>query len=181
MGASDPISLTLEWEGVDGSPLPPDAKIVDDGLEQFNQSVADFTTSLKFACIARLRSGTVVGGALARWWGECCELQQIRVDEYHRTGGIGRRLVQMVEEEARTRGCSLVYLDTFHLPGASFLSEARVRGRVRVQRIPEQRLEVHHAQESSLTAGVPCGEVFDRRSLDEVHRPDIQYSGFRRL
>jgi hypothetical protein len=33
-----------------------------------------------------------------------------------------------------------------------------------------------------------CGEVFDRRSLDEVlfhtdhkHRPDIQYSGFRRL
>jgi N-acetylglutamate synthase-like GNAT family acetyltransferase len=113
MGASDPISLTLEWEGVDGSPLPPDAKIVDDSLEQFNQSVADFTTSLKFACMARLRSGTVVGGALARWWGEYCELQQIWVDEYHRTGGIGRRLVQMVEEEARTRGCSLVYLDTF--------------------------------------------------------------------
>jgi hypothetical protein len=33
-----------------------------------------------------------------------------------------------------------------------------------------------------------CGEIFDRRSLDEVlfhtdhkRRPDIQYSGFRRL
>jgi len=34
-----------------------------------------------------------------------------------------------------------------------------------------------------------CGEIFDRRSLDEVlfhhtdhkHRPDIQYSDFRRL
>jgi hypothetical protein len=47
MGASDPISLTLEWEGVDGSPLPPDAKIVDDGLGQLNQCAADFTTSLK--------------------------------------------------------------------------------------------------------------------------------------
>jgi GNAT superfamily N-acetyltransferase len=62
----------------------------------------------------------VVGGALARWWGECCELQQIWVDEHHRTGGIGRRLVRMVEDEARTRGCSLVYLDTFTFQAPAF-------------------------------------------------------------
>jgi hypothetical protein len=68
MAASEPISLALEWEGVDGGPLPAVARIVDDGLTQFNDSVADFSSSLRFACIARRSSGAVVGGALARWW-----------------------------------------------------------------------------------------------------------------
>lgn len=113
MTTIDPVGLSLEWEDVDGSPLPADAKIIDHGLEQFNQSAADFTTSRKFACMARLSSGMVVGGAVARWWGQCCELQQVWVHEHHRGAGLGRRLVQMVEAEARTRGCSLLYLDTF--------------------------------------------------------------------
>jgi len=120
MTTIDHVGLALEWEGVDGSPLPPDAKIIDDGLDQFNQSAADFTTSLKFACIARLSAGTAVGGALARWWGQCCELQQIWVDKHHRNVGIGRRLVRMVEAEARTRGCSLLYLDTFTFQAPAF-------------------------------------------------------------
>jgi GNAT superfamily N-acetyltransferase len=114
------LLLALEWEGVDGSPLPGDAKTIDEGLERFNQSAADFTTSLKFACIARLGSGAVVGGALARWWGRCCELQQVWVDEHHRLQGIGRQLVRMVEVEARRRGCSLLYLDTFSFQAPGF-------------------------------------------------------------
>lgn len=120
MAANDPISLALEWESVDGSALPPDAKIIDDGLEQFNQRAADFSTSLKFACIARLGSGTIVGGALARWWGQCCELTQLWVDEHHRSVGIGRRLVRMVEIEATMRGCTLLYLDTFSFQAPVF-------------------------------------------------------------
>src|SRR5262245_58812543 len=120
MAALEPISLALEWEDVDGSPLPADAKLIDDGLEQFNRGAADFTTSLKFACIARLGSGTIVGGALARWWGQCCELQQLWVDERHRSAGLGSRLVRMVEAEASTRGCNVLYLDTFSFQAPAF-------------------------------------------------------------
>ena len=120
MAAIDPIGLALEWEGVDGGPLPPDAKIIDDGLDQFNQNAADFATSLKFACIARLPSGRIVGGALARWWGQCCELQQLWVEENHRSVGLGRRLGRMVEAEARARGCVLLYLDTFTFQAPAF-------------------------------------------------------------
>jgi N-acetylglutamate synthase-like GNAT family acetyltransferase len=123
MATSDSISLALEWEGVDGTPLPPDAKIIDDGLERFNQNAADFTTSLKFACVARLSSGTVVGGALARWWGQCCELQQVWVDQQHRTVGLGRRIVRMVEAHARTRGCIVLYLDTFTFQAPAFYTK----------------------------------------------------------
>jgi ribosomal protein S18 acetylase RimI-like enzyme len=120
MAGIDPVGVALEWEGIDGSSLPADAKTIDDGLDHFNQNAADFTTSLKFVCIARLSSGSIVGGALARWWGQCCELQQIWVDKDHRSVGIGRRLVQMVEGEARVRGCALLYLDTFSFQAPAF-------------------------------------------------------------
>jgi ribosomal protein S18 acetylase RimI-like enzyme len=120
MTAADAVSLALEWEGLDGSPLPPDAKVIDDGLERFNQAAADFTTSLRFSCVARLGSGAIIGGAIARWWGQCCELQQVWVDEQHRNLGVGGRLVRLVEAEAQSRGCSLLYLDTFTFQAPRF-------------------------------------------------------------
>jgi GNAT superfamily N-acetyltransferase len=120
MAGVEAINIALEWESVDGSVLPPDVATIDHGLERFNHGAADFSTSLKFACVARLSSGTVVGGAVARWWGECCELLQLWVAEGHRNAGLGRRLVQMVEREARARGCSLLYLDTFTFQAPRF-------------------------------------------------------------
>jgi GNAT superfamily N-acetyltransferase len=120
MAGIDSVTVSLEWEGIDGAPLPADAKTIDEALEHFNQNVADFSKSLKFACIARRSSGAVVGGALARWWGQCCELQQLWVDEEHRAAGLGRQLVQVVESEARTRGCRLMYLETFTFQAPMF-------------------------------------------------------------
>jgi N-acetylglutamate synthase-like GNAT family acetyltransferase len=120
MASVDPVTVMLEWERVDGSLPPPDAMIIDAGLERFNQTAADFTTSLRFACLARLGSGVVVGGALARWWGQCCELLQVWVHEGHRNAGLGRRVVQTVEVEARARGCQLLYLDTFSFQAPGF-------------------------------------------------------------
>ena len=54
-----------------------------------------------------------MGGAVGRSWGRCCEVQELWVDEMQRGRGIGTKLMGMVEAEARARGCTLVYLDTF--------------------------------------------------------------------
>ena len=35
------------------------------------------------------------------------------MDEPYRRRGVGSRLVRLVEEEARRRGCEVVYLETF--------------------------------------------------------------------
>jgi GNAT superfamily N-acetyltransferase len=100
------------WD-VSDSPAPSDLAVVDDGLEASNLSAADLWAVRPLACFARSPAGEVLGGAIARTWGECCEIRQLWVAPAHRRRGIARRLIELVETQARQRGCKLLYLETF--------------------------------------------------------------------
>jgi GNAT superfamily N-acetyltransferase len=102
----------IRWERTD-SPAVDDLATVDAGLELSNQAAADLSTVRPLACFARRSTGELIGGATARTWGDCCELRQLWVAPPHRRRGVGRHLVETVEVEARQRGCTLLYLETF--------------------------------------------------------------------
>ena len=70
--------------------------------------------------IAHDPGGAVVGGAIGRTWGECCELQQLWVSAELRSTGIGTQLMDVFEQNAHSRGCRLVYLDTFSFQAPNF-------------------------------------------------------------
>ena len=101
-------------------PTDGDVAAIDQGLHSYNQRAADLASIRRFACYARNRDEALVGGALARWWGTACELQQIWVDEALRRRGIGASLMQQVEATAIERGCRLLYLDTFSFQAPEF-------------------------------------------------------------
>jgi len=101
-------------------PTDADVSPIDHGLHSYNQRAADLAAIRRFACYARSPEGTLVGGALARWWGTACELQQLWVDEALRRRGIGALLVQRVEATAIERGCRLIYLATFSFQAPEF-------------------------------------------------------------
>ncbi|HEX6945306.1 MAG TPA: GNAT family N-acetyltransferase, partial [Casimicrobiaceae bacterium] len=67
----------------------------------------------RLAAFARMSSGEVIGGAIGRTWGECCELQQVWVNREHRRKGVATRVVKAFEQEALSRGCRTFYLETF--------------------------------------------------------------------
>jgi ribosomal protein S18 acetylase RimI-like enzyme len=100
---------------------PPEssAAAVDAGLELHNRSVAPLSDVMPLASFASESSGRVVGGAVGRTWGKCCELLQLWVEPELRTSGVGSRLLQEFERRARGRGCSVFYLTTlsFQAPG----------------------------------------------------------------
>jgi ribosomal protein S18 acetylase RimI-like enzyme len=100
------------WD-VSDSPATSDLSIVADGLEASNQAAADLAAVRPLACFARSASGEVFGGAIARTWGECCEIQRLWVAPPYRRRGIARQMIELVEAESRKRGCSLLYLETF--------------------------------------------------------------------
>ncbi|MDX2028199.1 MAG: GNAT family N-acetyltransferase [Alphaproteobacteria bacterium] len=64
--------------------------------------------ALMTACI----DGEVVGGISFRWYGDSAFLDYVAVGEKWHGQGIGRRLLEAVEEELRNRGCRQITLDT---------------------------------------------------------------------
>lgn len=94
--------------------LPADAAdLVDAGLGESNGAAAPLHEVQPLACFARLPGGEVVGGAVGRTWGACCELQQLWVEPARRRHGIGKRLIEQFEARAQERGCRTFYLETY--------------------------------------------------------------------
>ncbi len=87
--------------------------VVDAGLGAFNDQAAPLHEVQPIACFARDVGGRLVGGAVGRWWGKGCELQQLWVAEGLRGQGIGASLIRRFEAHAVQRGCSSFYLETF--------------------------------------------------------------------
>jgi GNAT superfamily N-acetyltransferase len=94
--------------------LPPEVvAVVDRGLGEANAAAAPLHEVAPLACIARDGDGRVIGGAVGRRWGECAELQQLWVHEASRRRGVGAALVREFLSLARSRGCKVVFLETF--------------------------------------------------------------------
>jgi len=99
---------------------PPDLmQAVDDGLERYNQQAAPLADVRPLGSFASDPGGRVIGGAVGRTWGGCCELLQLWVDTDHRRRGVATRLLRQFEARARSRGCNVFYLTTlsFQAPG----------------------------------------------------------------
>jgi len=113
--STDAVSCTVHDD------VPHDeAQIVDRGLTVANESAAALHEVRPLSCFARREEGSVIGGAIGRSWGTCCELQQLWVDEAFRGKGIGGQLVRALEARARERGCTTFYLETFSFQAPQF-------------------------------------------------------------
>ena len=99
-------------------------QVLDEGLEIFNNQAAELAAGAPLRCYARTPSGELAGGVIARTWGACCEVQIVWVNEKHRRRGVATELLRMVENAARSRGCRLVYLETFSFQAPSLYERA---------------------------------------------------------
>jgi len=97
-----------------------ESRKVDEGLGMANKLAAPLHEVRPLSCFAHLASGEVVGGAVGRTWGGCCELQQLWVEPGHRRKGIATSLVKAFEAHAQTRGCRTFYLETFNFQAPEF-------------------------------------------------------------
>lgn len=109
-----PIELSIHDD------LQPDAAdVVDRGLDEANDAAGVLQDVKPLSAFVR-DGGRVVGGAVGRTWGECCELQQLWIDAAYRRRGLGERLLRGFEQRAAERGCTLVYLTTFSFQAPAF-------------------------------------------------------------
>lgn len=99
---------------------PADLVTIDSGLEQYNSAVSALAQVRQLGVFARDEKGLIIGGAVGRTWGQCCELLQLWVREAERGCAVGSRLMSLFEAQAAARGCTLVYLSTFSFQAPGF-------------------------------------------------------------
>jgi ribosomal protein S18 acetylase RimI-like enzyme len=126
----------MTWAVHDDVP-PQLGRIVDEGLGQSNEAAAPMRDFARLSCFASV-AGAVVGGAVGRLWGECCELQQLWVDPRHRRQGLGSRLVRQFEQRGAARGCHTFYLDTFSFQALGFYRSLGYRPKLEITGFPDR-------------------------------------------
>jgi ribosomal protein S18 acetylase RimI-like enzyme len=112
-------STSLSFELFDDPPEPA-RRAVDAGLESHNLSAAPLSDVRSLAAFASTPTGVVVGGAVGRTWGACCEIQQLWVAPAHRRSGTATRLLLEFEQRAAARGCRVFYLTTLSFQAPDF-------------------------------------------------------------
>lgn len=97
-----------------------ESAVVDDGIGLSNDAAAPLHEVKPLSCFAYGDAGAVIGGAVGRRWGSCCELQQLWVEPSHRHQGIATKLVAAFELKAWSHGCTSFYLETFSFQAPEF-------------------------------------------------------------
>jgi GNAT superfamily N-acetyltransferase len=100
-------------------PTPGDVQYLEDRIYEFNASATDITDGEMLGFFVR-DGDRIVAGICGNTWGGACELRQFWVEESRRHCGLGTKLLQAAEQEARRRGCTQIVLMTFSFQAPAF-------------------------------------------------------------
>jgi len=96
-----------------------DRRELEERLNEFNRQTTGFHDDRGLSCIVRDSQGRLIAGIDGFTWGGYARIDVLWVEESRRGLGLGRRLVEAVEQEALTRGCTTIVLTSheFQAPG----------------------------------------------------------------
>jgi GNAT superfamily N-acetyltransferase len=101
-------------------PRPEDVMYLEDRIDEFNSGVTGIVGGQWLAFFSRDESGRIIAGISGGTWGDCCEIRQFWVEESRRHQGLGTRMFNAAEREARRRGCRQILLMTFSFQAPDF-------------------------------------------------------------
>jgi GNAT superfamily N-acetyltransferase len=103
-----------------------DAEIAElrDAIHAFNYAATGYRDGRSLSCFLRDEAGALLAGIDGFTWGGYARVDYLWVAEPLRGQGLGSRLLDAAEAEARRRGCATIVLDTH-----SFQAPDLYRGR----------------------------------------------------
>jgi GNAT superfamily N-acetyltransferase len=91
-----------------------DAEVAElrDAIHEFNFATTGYRDGRSLSCFLRDDDDALVAGIDGFTWGGYARVDYLWVTESLRGQGLGTRLLDAAEEEARRRGCGTIVLDT---------------------------------------------------------------------
>jgi GNAT superfamily N-acetyltransferase len=109
----------LQWS-IDHHPSDHTIQALRNELIAYNIATAAIDTSRDVAVFLHDAHGRLVGGVVGTIWGQCMEINYFWVHASLRGNGYGSRLLQTLEQEARTQQCHSAVLDTYSFQAPDF-------------------------------------------------------------
>jgi GNAT superfamily N-acetyltransferase len=105
---------------VEDDPRPEDVALITDQLNRFNFATTGVDNGRWLAIFVRDAAGQIEAGLHGWTWGRTGFVQTLWVREDLRRRGLGAKLLQAAEREAKRRGCVEVQLDTHDYQAPEF-------------------------------------------------------------
>jgi ribosomal protein S18 acetylase RimI-like enzyme len=112
--------MNLDQITVVDHPNRDDMHWLDDQLYAFNAARTGLNNGRYLAIFVRDDDEQIVAGLYGWTWGDTCEVRTLWVHERWRGRGVGSRLLQAAEAEARARGAMQIVLDTHSFQAPDF-------------------------------------------------------------
>ena len=93
------------------------------GIHNYNLQQTGDTKSQQLCFVLRTPNNEVVGGLIGKTYWNWLYIDLLFVKEELRGFGYGHRLLEIAEDEARERGATNVYLDTFSFQAPDFYQQ----------------------------------------------------------
>ena len=97
-----------------------DVHFLEDRLYEYNVATTGISDGRLLAIFLRDPQNEIIAGLYGWTWGGCCEVKTLWVHEKLRGRGLGTRLMQAAEQEARRRGATQIVLNTHSFQAPSF-------------------------------------------------------------
>ncbi|RXJ67202.1 histone acetyltransferase [Veronia nyctiphanis] len=102
------------------SPSEKEASAIFNGLSEFNKTHFPKLDEASFGCFVRNEFGETLGGMTGKMLFSSLHVHYFWLSEPLRGLGVGSQVIQHVELEAKNRGISNVYLDTYSFQAPKF-------------------------------------------------------------
>ncbi len=112
--------MNADQVSVTDNPSRADMNWLDDQLYAFNATCTGIDDGRYLAIWVHDEDQQIVAGLYGWTWGGTCEIRALWVHEHWRAGGVGSRLLQAAEAEARARGATQIVLDTHSFQAPDF-------------------------------------------------------------
>lgn len=116
--------MDLKFIKSEGEPNTENKKVIVNGMVAYHASKGhprkkrDF-----FTVLIKDKNKKILGGIIVSFLWNGMEIETLWVDESLRDKGYGRKLMEMVEEEAVKRGCTIAYTNTFTWQAPEFYTK----------------------------------------------------------
>ena len=97
-----------------------EVEIIHSGLLEYNLSKIEDKNIRDIGIFLENDTGEITAGLIGNTNGNWLKIKYLWVDKASRGMGVGSRILQAAEEEAKARGCRFVFLDTFGFQAPDF-------------------------------------------------------------